>query len=63
MSVILTVQLEFDEGEYQEFLESELVQGMPKEFLFGLLCQEHDMGFITGFSVTHGDDQEPQPDE
>lgn len=51
MSKIITIELEIEDDEFKEFMSREDVQGNFGEWVFGEICQNHGLGFMTSFSI------------
>lgn len=47
----ITIELEIDEEEYNEFMEGEEVQGDLRNWLFAEICQNHGLGFLSDLTV------------
>lgn len=52
MNIVVEIELTFDtREEFEEAMEQELIQGDLNNFLFAELCQNYDLGMLTGLCV------------
>jgi len=49
---IVTMTFEFEDDEFEEFMEKEDVSGQLHDWLFAELCQNNSFGMLTDLKVT-----------